>query len=141
MKGLIIALLAGGFITLQGVVNTQMSNDIGTWQTATITQLTSFTTMFIVVLLLRDKNWKHLRHVKPLYLSGGLFGSFIITSNVTAFQYIGATLTISPMLIAQLGLTFVIDSLGWFGFPKQKIRLPQMIGIGLMITGVCILGF
>ncbi|EDW4537589.1 EamA-like transporter family protein, partial [Salmonella enterica subsp. enterica] len=51
------------------------------------------------------------------------------------------TLTISAVLIAQLCITFFIDSLGWFGVPKQKMRLPQFIGIGLMIAGVVILKF
>ncbi|MNN60960.1 hypothetical protein D3C81_1761720 [compost metagenome] len=51
------------------------------------------------------------------------------------------TLTISALLIAQLCLTFVIDINGWFGVVKQKMRLPQFIGIGMMIAGVVILKF
>ncbi|MGZ7136568.1 MAG: DMT family transporter, partial [Methanobacterium sp.] len=42
MKGILFALLGGAFITLQGVANTRISKDIGTWQAATITQLTCF---------------------------------------------------------------------------------------------------
>lgn len=42
MKGVIFALLGGACITLQGVANARISQDIGTWQAATITQLTGF---------------------------------------------------------------------------------------------------
>jgi transporter family-2 protein len=74
-----------------------------------------------------------------LYLSAGSFAALIIFTNVTSIQRIGVTLTIAVVLIAQLGLTFLIDSNGWFGVVKQKMGLPQFIGIGMMIAGVLIL--
>ncbi|MDQ0200217.1 DMT family transporter [Neobacillus ginsengisoli] len=139
MRGSLFAFLGGAFITLQGVANSRISQDIGTWQTATITQLTGFIMTLIILLLLRDRKWKKFKKVKPLYLTGGAFGAIVIFSNVTAIHYIGVTLTVSALLIAQLGLTFLIDGNGWFNVVKQKMRLPQFIGIGMMIVGVVIL--
>jgi len=139
MKGSIFALLGGVLITLQGVANSRISQDIGTWQTATITQFTGFIAALIILLFVRDKQWSGFKKVKPLYLIGGSFAAIIIFSNVTAIQQIGVTLTISAMLIAQLCLAFIVDSQGWFGVAKQKMRLPQFIGIGMMIAGVVIL--
>jgi transporter family-2 protein len=54
MKGILFALLGGAFITLQGVANTRISEDIGTWQAATITQLTGFILAFFI-LMFSDK--------------------------------------------------------------------------------------
>jgi len=141
MKGIIFAFLAGGFITLQGVANARISKDIGTWQAATLTQLTGFIAAFVILMFVRDKNWKGLGKVKRLYLTGGAFASVVIFSNVTSIQHIGVTLTISAVLIAQLCLTFLVDSTGWFDVVKQKMRFPQFIGIVLMIAGVVILKF
>lgn len=141
MKGILYAILAGGFITLQGVANTRISKDIGTWQAATLTQLTGFVAAFLILMFVREKNWQGLKRVQPLYLTGGAFASVIIFSNVTSIQQIGVTLTISAVMIAQLCLTFWVDSNGWFGVVKQKMRLPQFIGIGMMIVGVVILKF
>lgn len=141
MKGILFAFLGGAFITLQGVANTRISQDIGTWQAATITQLTGFIMALIILIFLRDRKWKRFKHVKPLYLVGGAFGAIVIFSNVTAIQKIGVTLTISAILIAQLVLTYIIDSNGWFGTVKQEIKLSQFIGIGMMIAGVIILRF
>ncbi|KGE17123.1 DMT family transporter [Paenibacillus wynnii] len=141
MKGILFAFLAGGFITLQGVANSRISEDIGTWQAAALTQFTGFAAAFLILMFVRDKNWQGLKRVKPLYLIGGAFASVIIFSNVTAIQQIGVTLTISAVLIAQLCLTFLVDSSGWFGVVKQKMRLPQFIGIGMMMAGVVILKF
>jgi bacterial/archaeal transporter family-2 protein len=141
MKGSIFAFLGGAFITLQGVANTRISQDIGTWQTAAITQFTGFLVSLLVLMFLKDKNWKKLKYVKPLYLTSGAFAAIIIFSNVVSIQYVGVTLSISVILIAQLSLTFLIDGKGWFGIVKQKMRLPQFIGIAMMIVGVVILRF
>jgi bacterial/archaeal transporter family-2 protein len=141
MKGSLFAFLGGAFITLQGVANTRISQDIGTWQTATITQFTGFLISLLVMMFVRDKKWKRLKNVKPLYLTSGAFAAIIIFSNVASIEYVGVTLSISVLLIAQLSLTFLIDGKGWFGIPKQKMRLPQLVGIAMMIVGVVILRF
>jgi bacterial/archaeal transporter family-2 protein len=141
MKGSIFAFLGGAFITVQGVANTRISQDIGTWQTATITQFTGFLVSLLILMFAKDKKWKRLKNVKPLYLTSGAFAAIIIFSNVASIEYVGVTLSISVLLIAQLSLTFLIDGKGWFGIPKQKMRLPQFVGIAMMIIGVVILRF
>lgn len=141
MKGSLFAFLGGAFITLQGVANTRISQDIGTWQTATITQFTGFLVSLLFMMFVKDKKWKRLKNVKPLYLTSGAFAAIIIFSNVASIEYVGVTLSISVLLIAQLSLTFLIDGKGWFGIPKQKMRLPQFVGIAMMIAGVVILRF
>ncbi|WP_413409231.1 DMT family transporter [Paenibacillus amylolyticus] len=139
MRGIIFALLGGACITLQGVANTRISTDMGTWQAATITQLTGFILAVLILMFVRDTNLQGLKQVKPMYLAGGAFGAVIIFSEVTAIQQIGVTFTISALLIAQLFLTFLVDSNGWFGVVKQKMKLPQFLGIALMVTGVIIM--
>lgn len=139
MRGIIFALLGGACITLQGVANTRISTDMSTWQAATITQLTGFILAALILMFVRDTNLQGLKQVKPMYLAGGAFGAVIIFSEVTAIQQIGVTFTISALLIAQLFLTFLVDSNGWFGVVKQKMKLPQFLGIALMVTGVIIM--
>ncbi|MGV2941877.1 DMT family transporter [Mesobacillus sp. LC4] len=141
MKGLIFALLGGAFITLQGVANASISQDIGTWQTASITQLTGFLTALFVLVFFVKGPWNGLRKVKPLYLIGGTFGAIVVFGNVTAIHFIGVTLTVSAMLIAQLAMTFLIDQNGWFEVKKQKMRVPHLIGMTMMAAGVVILGW
>lgn len=140
MRGVLFAFLGGAFITLQGVANAWISQDIGTWQTATITQLTGFIMALLIFLFVRDGNLQMFKKVKPYYLVGGAFAAIIIFSNISAIHRIGVTLTISAVLIAQLGLTFIIDIKGLFGMVKQQMKLPQFIGIGMMVVGVIILG-
>ncbi|UZJ77727.1 DMT family transporter [Fictibacillus sp. KU28468] len=139
MKGILFALFGGIFISLQGVANSRIGQDIGTWQAATVTQMTGFILAMILMIFFRDRTWQKFKLVKPLYLFGGTFAAVVIFSNVTAIHKVGVTLTISALLIAQLSVAFLTDSCGWFGTAKQRMRMPQFIGIGMMITGVLIL--
>jgi bacterial/archaeal transporter family-2 protein len=139
MRGILFAFLGGAFITLQGVANARISHDIGPWQTATITQLAGFVFAFIALLFFRKGKWNKFKEVKPLFLIGGSFGAIVVFSNITAIHLIGVTLTISALLIAQLTLTFLIDHYGWFDVIKQKMKVSQILGIGLMITGMIIM--
>lgn len=139
MKGIVFAVLAGGFITLQGIANARIGEQIGVWQTAALTQLTGFIGALALLLLARGGDWRSLARVRPLYLAGGTLGAVIVFSNVTAIQQAGATLTVSIMLIAQLCATFAIDRRGWFGVTKQRMGPPQYAGLGLMIAGVVLM--
>ncbi len=40
MRGVLFAIAGGFFLTLQSVANARISQTIGTWQAATITQMT-----------------------------------------------------------------------------------------------------
>lgn len=139
MKGWIYAVLGGGFIALQGAANARISADIGTWQAATITQFTGFLMALIIASAMGGFSFKELKMVKPLYWFGGAFAAAVIYSNVTAIQSVGLTLTVAAVLIAQLSMSFVIESRGWFGIAKRKMKLPQFIGIAMMIAGVIVL--
>ena len=139
MRGILFAISGGFFLTLQSVANAQISNSIGTWQAATLTQMTGFVVALLITVILRDRTFRQMKEVKLLYLSGGALAAAVLFSNMTAVHLMGVTLTISLFLIAQLGLALVIDWNGWFGMIKRRLQLPQVIGILMMIGGVLIL--
>ncbi|GAB6930308.1 DMT family transporter [Paenibacillus sp. JCM 10914] len=139
MRGILFAILGGACITLQGVANARISQDMGTWQATTITQFTGFVLALLILMFVRDSNLQGIKEVKPLYLFGGALAAPIIFSEVTAIQEIGVTLMIATLLIAQLALTLLIDIRGWFGVVKKKMNAIQFVGIGMMIIGVIVL--
>ncbi|MBQ6459057.1 MAG: DMT family transporter [Exiguobacterium sp.] len=139
MRGVLFAISGGFFLTLQSVANARISSQIGTWQAATLTQFTGFVVALLVMLVLRDRTYVEMRHVKPLYLSGGAFAAIILFSNMTAVHELGVTMTISLFLIAQLALALVIDWRGWFGMLRRKLNGAQLIGVFMMIAGVILL--
>jgi bacterial/archaeal transporter family-2 protein len=64
MKGSLFAFFGGALITLQGVANSRISQDIGTWQAATITQLTGFIMALLILIFVRDGKWQRFNQVK-----------------------------------------------------------------------------
>ncbi|HAL00869.1 MAG TPA: hypothetical protein DCP50_07850, partial [Exiguobacterium sp.] len=73
MRGVLFAIAGGFFLTLQSVANARISQTIGTWQAATITQMTGFIVAILLAIVLRDRSFSAMRRVKPLYLAGGAF--------------------------------------------------------------------
>lgn len=139
MKGILFALLGGFFLTFQSVANATISNQIGSWQAATMTQLTGFVLAILIVLVIRDRSYRQLNQVSPVYASGGVLAAIVLFSNMTAVHIMGVTLTISIFLIAQLVLALAIDSRGWFDMSLKKIGRTQIFGVLMMIAGVIIL--
>lgn len=139
MKGIIFALAGGFFLTFQSVANATISDSIGTWQAATMTQFTGFVLALLIVVLLRDQTYRNLTQVPLLYASGGMLAAVVLYSNMTAVHRMGVTLTIGVFLIAQLITAVLIDGRGWFDMAKQKIGRTQIAGLLLMIAGVIVL--
>jgi len=139
MKGILFALVAGAGISLQGIANARIGQGIGTWQAASITQLTGFVTALAILLITRRGGWDKLKLVKPIYRAGGAFAALIISANMAAIGAIGATLTVAAVMIAQLMFTFAVDRFGLFGVVKKKMGWTQAAGIGIMIAGIVIL--
>lgn len=145
MKGIGFVLSAGVGIALQGAANAAIGRGLGTWQAAALTQLTGFVAALLLLMLLRGKSeggaWGRLHEVKPVYRLGGALAAVIIAANIAAIGQVGATLSVAAVMIAQLLLTFVVDSLGWFGVDRKRPGLPQTAGIGLMLVGIVVLSW
>lgn len=139
MKGIFFALAGGFFLTLQSVANAEISSHIGTWQAAAMTQLTGFIFALLIVVLIRDRTYRQLNRVSPIYASGGMLAAIVLFCNMTAVHIMGVTLTIGVFLIAQLVMALAIDGKGWFDMSKKKISRTQIVGVLLMIAGVIVL--
>lgn len=139
MKGVLFALLGGFFLTFQSVANATISDQIGSWQAAAMTQLTGFVLAILIVIIIRDRSYQQLTHVSPLYAAGGMLAAIVLFSNMTAVHIMGVTLTIAVFLIAQLVLALAIDGRGWFDMSQKKIGRTQIVGVLMMIAGVIIL--
>ena len=139
MKGILFALAGGFFLTFQSVANAAISNGIGTWQAATMTQFTGFVLALAIVWTIKDRTYRNLPQVPPLYASGGMLAAIVLFSNMTAVHRMGVTVTIGLFLIAQLITAVVIDAKGWLAMPQKTIGRSQVLGVVLMIAGVIVL--
>mgnify|MGYP001156155366 CR=1 FL=1 len=138
MKGIIFSIVAGVFISLQGVFNSRLSEDLSPWHTTTIVHLVGFITSFIIFLFIRDGKSKGFREVPFAYLLGGMFGVVIVIGEMEAIKRLGMSLAIAALLLSQLICAFIIDVRGLFGVIKLKVTSQQILGMILIVTGIVI---
>jgi transporter family-2 protein len=138
LQGILYSLLAGVFICLQSVFNSQASEKLGLWQTNAIVHGLGFLVSFSIFLFVRDGEWQKIGEVNKVYLLGGVFGALIVFAVMKGITSIGPAYSVSILLISQLLVALIIDSLGLFGVEKVPMNLNKVMGIGIMIAGLII---
>ena len=139
MLGILMSIIAGAAMSLQGVINTRLGEKIGMWESNAFVQGTAFVCALIVVLITRNGSFKELFHTNWVYLLGGVLGLIITATVMASIHSSSPTLAISIILIAQLATAALIDAFGWFGTEKAALHWQQGVGLALMIAGVVFL--
>ncbi|MFZ7806902.1 DMT family transporter [Bacillus thuringiensis] len=138
MKGILFAVFAGIFITLQGTFNAKLSSHIGIWSTSIITHLIGFIIATTVFLLKKEEKVTDLKSVKKIYLVAGAFGGFIICAETMAIYSLGVTLTAGTLMVAQLLTATVIEMKGVFHIKKIQMERYHIVGTIVMIIGIVV---
>ncbi|MGE6256818.1 DMT family transporter [Heyndrickxia sporothermodurans] len=138
MKGIIFSMIAGMLISLQGVFNTKMSEEISPWHTTTIVHFVGLIFSIILYLFARDGRVKGFQEIPIIYFLGGMFGVIIVFGEMTAIQHLGMSFAIAILLIAQLLSAFLIDANGLFGMMRHRVTVQQKIGMSMLIAGIII---
>ena len=138
MVGIIYSLLAGVLVSIQSVFNTRLSEKAGFWFTNTWVHGTGFLLSLIILLMVKDGGLSKLYTVNKLYWLGGAFGVMIVFSVMKGITALGPAYSVALLLITQLLVALLIDSLGLFGIDKVPLSANKLIGIGIMIAGVIV---
>lgn len=138
MKGILFAVFAGIFITLQGTFNAKLSSHIGIWSTSIITHLIGFIIATTVFLLKKEEKVTDLKSIKKIYLVAGAFGGFIICAETMAIYSLGVTLTAGTLMVAQLLTATVIEMKGLFHIKKIQMERYHIVGTIIMIIGIVV---
>ncbi|MFU0824464.1 DMT family transporter [Clostridium sp.] len=138
MFGLICSLLAGLFMSLQGVFNTRLSEKIGLWETNTIVQGIAFVLTLVIMLFAGKGNIKNIGEANKLYLLGGPLGAAITLTVMCGMAKLGPTYAVSAILIAQLISAALIEAFGLFDSDKSNFGMFKIIGVAFMLLGIII---
>lgn len=136
--GIFYSLLAGMVVALQNVFSTRVGDKIGMWETTFVVHLIGFIFALIMVVIVGNGNLKNISEVNKIYLLGGVLGVFIIFSVTNSITALGASLTMSLMVISQLIFATVIDTFGLFGTEKIPFDFTKLMGLIIMIVGVVV---
>ncbi len=136
MIGFLFSAIAGAAMSVQGVMNTRLQEDIGLWEANAYVQGTAFFLSLLVMWLFGSGSWKAIAQVPRGYLLGGALGLVITVTVMLSIKGLDATVAISTILIAQLLVAALIDAFGWLGQEKVAMGVKQYVGLALMLGGV-----
>ncbi len=136
MLGSIMSVIAGAAMSLQGVINTRLSEKIGLYESNVFVQGTALAFGLMAMWIFGKGDFSQLTGVNKIYWSGGLLGTVIIITVMLAIGHLSPTHAIAVILIAQLLVAAIIDAFGWLGAEKVPFTWNKWVGLGLMIAGV-----
>lgn len=137
--GIITAVLSGAAMSLQGVMNTRLSDKIGLMESNVFVQGTAFFLSLIAVLIFGKGNFQLIRNTPPVYLLGGVLGLIITLTVMVSINNLNPTTAISIILIAQLLVAALIDAFGILESEKVAFTYQKVFGVILMIAGVILI--
>lgn len=136
MSGIIFSIIAGAAMSIQGVMNTRLSDKIGLYESNAFVQGTAFLLSVLAVWILGKGSFKSLGEVNKLYWLGGVLGLVITITVMLGIGKLSPTVAISVILISQLLVAALIDAFGIMDSPKIAFTWNKYIGMALMIGGV-----
>lgn len=136
MSGIIFSIIAGAAMSIQGVMNTRLSDKIGLYESNVIVQGTAFLLSLAAVWILGKGNFKAIGEVNKFYLLGGALGLVITITVMLGMGKLSPVVAVSVILISQLFVAALIDAFGLMDSEKITFTWNKYIGMVLMIGGV-----
>ena len=136
MTGILMSILAGAIMSIQGVFNTRLSDKTGLFESNVIVQGTAFLAALIIWWIFGKGDIKQAAEVNKLYLTGGLLGTAITVTVMLGMKNLTPATAVSIILVSQLLTAGAIDLFGLFGTDKIVFGIKKIIGIIAMISGM-----
>lgn len=136
--GYIYAIVAGATMSIQGVMNTRLSEKTGLFASNAYVQLTAFVIAVIAMLVSGGVNLKAFGEVNKFYLFGGVLGFIITLTVMLSVKGLSPTVAISVILISQLICAALIDAFGLMDSEKVAFTWNKYAGALGMIASVAL---
>lgn len=139
MIGVLISLLSGALMSVQGVFNTQVTKTTGMWVSNGWVQITAFLSCVILWLFAGRDSVTTLVRVEPKYmLLGGVIGAGITWTVIKGMELLGPAKAVLLIVTAQILVAYLIELFGLFGVDKQPFEFRKAGGMILALIGIII---
>ena len=137
MLGILIALLSGALMSIQGVFNTEVTKQTSLWVSSAFVQFTALLVCLGAWLFTDRTNLMSLARVEHKYmLLSGVIGAFITITVVKSMGSLGPARSAMLIVISQLIVAYAIELLGLFGAEKATLEWRKVIGMAVAVVGV-----
>ena len=133
---LIIAVIGGVAVTLQGQFMGLMDQSLGTKESVFLTYAGGGLVVALVMLAARGGNLRAWASVPWYALTAGLLGLVIVGTIGYTVPRLGLAVAFTIIVAAQFVMAALIDHFGWLGAAARPMGPSQLAGVGLLILSV-----
>lgn len=139
MWGILVALISGALMSIQGVFNTEVTKQTSLWVSTGWVQLSAFAVCVLAWIFTGRDSIAALWQVENKYtLLGGVIGAFITITVIQSMGSLGPARAAMLIVISQLAVAYVIELFGLFGVEKLDFEWRRLLGMAIAIVGIVI---
>jgi len=141
--GAIAALFIGVAIGVQSTISSRLGALIGPIRTGLFTNLVGGALAALILLgvaLVQGSAWWQLSRPSLVFLLvAGALGVLIISGVSFSFQRVGVAAGVAAVILGQMLVSVIVDSLGWGGTAPIALSLRRIVGLGVLAIAVLLL--
>lgn len=139
MWGMVIALLSGALMSIQGVLNAEVTRQTSIWVSAGWAQLSAFAVCVLMWLFTGRQEISGLWQVEPKYmLIGGVLGALITYTVIRSVASLGPARAVLLIVVCQIIVAYAIEVFGLFGVEQAEFQWRKVVGAVVAIAGIII---
>ena len=137
MWGILTAIISGILMSVQGVFNTQVTEETSLWVSAGWVQFSALLLCVAAWFYTGRESISALWQVSPRYmLIGGVMGAFITITVIKSMESLGPAKAVMLIVTAQITAAYLIELFGWFGVERQPFAWRKLIGFFIAVAGI-----
>lgn len=138
---LLLALLSGALMAVQGSMNTALSKVIGLLETTFVVHVIGTIMVMILLFILQmGKGNLHVAGDAPWYVYlGGVISVGIIYLVAASISEVGVANATTAIIVGQVVTAIIIDHFGVFGLERMPYGWNQLIGLVFLVFGANLL--
>ncbi len=133
---ILIAVVAGAFVTIQGQFMGLMTREMGTLESVFITYGLGGVTIGLVMLIARGGNLAAYRGVPTYALFAGFLGLIIVGAIGFSVSRLGTVAAFTTIVAAQYIASALVDHFGLFGAEERPLTPTTLLGMVVLLLGV-----
>lgn len=139
MWGMMVALISGALMSLQGIFNTEVTKQSSIWASAGWVQFTAFLTCVVLYFASGRGEILGMFSIDRKYmLLGGVMGAFITWTVIKSMDGLGPAKATLLIVVTQILVSYLVEVFGLFGVDRVGFEWKKMIGAVVAIVGIVI---
>ena len=137
MWGILVAMVSGALMSVQGVFNTEVTKATSMWVSNSWVQFSALVICIGAWAFTDRSSLLGVFQVDHKYmLLGGVIGAFITFTVIKSMAQLGPAQAVMLIVISQLAVAYLIEVFGLFGVEKVEFQWTKLLGMALSIGGI-----